>query len=175
MFKVVSAEIKKMVSKPGVYILAILLAVILVLGVFIYRPSVYQDTSLNLQGDTVLDIYNQFDGGLNAGIKYDIDDNITNASYPVTLYRINDITYKDHINELVSQFETNFSAYRNCAYDSSSSNTINTIRTNLLQSLTDLNTAIITGINNAQNGAYTILTTNSNFNIYEECRNMQRI
>lgn len=168
MFKVVSAEIKKMVSKPGIYILAILLAVILVLGVFIYRPTVYQDTSVNLQGDTVLDIYNQFDGGLNAGIKYDVDDNIENASYPVTLYRINGVTFKDHINELVNQFETNFSAYRNCAYDSSSSNTISTNKTNLLQSLINLNNAINIGINNAQNGAYTILTTTSNFNTYEE-------
>lgn len=168
MFKVVSAEIKKMVSKPGIYILAILLAVILVLGVFIYRPTVYQDTSVNLQGDTVLDIYNQFDGGLNAGIKYDVDDNIINASYPVTLYRINGVTFKDHINELVNHFETNFSAYRNCAYDSSSSNTISTNKTNLLQSLINLNNAINIGINNAQNGAYTILTTTSNFNTYEE-------
>ena len=168
MFKVVSAEIKKMVSKPGIYILAILLAVILVLGVFIYRPTVYQDTSVNLQGDTVLDIYNQFDGGLNAGIKYDVDDNIINASYPVTLYRINGVAYKDHINELVNHFETNFSAYRNCAYDSSSSNTISTNKTNLLQSLINLNNAINIGINNAQNGAYTILTTTSNFNTYEE-------
>ncbi len=168
MFKVISAEIKKMVSKPGIYILAILLAVILVLGVFIYRPTVYQDTSVNLQGDTVLDIYNQFDGGLNAGIKYDVDDNIINASYPVTLYRINGVAYKDHINELVNHFETNFSAYRNCAYDSSSSNTISTNKTNLLQSLINLNNAINIGINNAQNGAYTILTTTSNFNTYEE-------
>ena len=168
MFKVVSAEMKKMVSKPGIYVLAILLALILVLGVFIYKPTVYQDTSQNIQGETVLDIYNQFDGGSNAGIKYSVDDNIVKASIPVTLYRINGSSYKDYINELYSKFETNFSAFRNCAYDSSSSNTINTNRTNLLQSLTDLNYAINTGINNAQNGAYTILTTNSNFDTFEE-------
>ncbi len=40
MFKVISAEIKKMVSKPGIYVLAAFLAVILVLGVLIYKPEV---------------------------------------------------------------------------------------------------------------------------------------
>ena len=36
MFKVISAEIKKILSKPSIYILAIILAAILVLGVFIF-------------------------------------------------------------------------------------------------------------------------------------------
>lgn len=40
MLKVIKAELKKMVSKPGIFILAAFLAVILVLGVFLYRPDV---------------------------------------------------------------------------------------------------------------------------------------
>ncbi len=40
MLKVIKAELKKMVSKPGIFILAIFLAVILVLGVFLYHPEV---------------------------------------------------------------------------------------------------------------------------------------
>lgn len=39
MIKVIKAEIKKTVSKPGIYVLAIFLAVILVLGVFVYKPK----------------------------------------------------------------------------------------------------------------------------------------
>ncbi len=47
MFKVIGAEIKKMVSKPGIYILAAFLAVILVLGVFIYKPEVKTSTDVS--------------------------------------------------------------------------------------------------------------------------------
>lgn len=47
MFKVISSEIKKMVSKPGIYVLAAFLAVILVLGVFIYKPQVRSSTDVS--------------------------------------------------------------------------------------------------------------------------------
>ena len=42
MFKVISAEIKKILSKPSIYILALILAAILVLGVFIYNPTIQE-------------------------------------------------------------------------------------------------------------------------------------
>ncbi len=168
MFKVVSAEIKKMVSKPGIYILAILLAVVLVLGVFIYKPTVYEDTSVNIRGESVLDIYGEFYGnGVSSGLKIETDNNIINTTQLVNLYTINGTTYKEYINNLYKEFENNFSAYRNCAYDSSSTSSINTTKNLLLQSLTNLNNSINTGINNAQKGAYTIISTNKNYNNYE--------
>ena len=168
MFKVVSAEIKKMVSKPGIYILAILLAVVLVLGVFIYKPTVYEDTSVNIKGESVLDIYGEFYGnGVSSGLKIETDNNIINTTQLVNSYTINGTTYKEYINNLYKEFENNFSIYRNCAYDSSSTSSINTTKNLLLQSLTNLNNSINTGINNAQKGAYTIISTNKNYNNYE--------
>ena len=86
MFKVVSAEIKKMVSKPGIYILAILLAVILILGVFIYRPTIYEDTAIEIQGETVIDVYNEFYGnGVSSGLKIETDNSITSATNSINL------------------------------------------------------------------------------------------
>ncbi len=168
MYKVMSAEMKKMVSKPGIYILAILLALILVLGVFIYRPTIYEDTSVNIQGNTVLDVYSRFYAGSNSGFKAEADDSIIDATNSINLYTTNGTTYEEYIDSLYSIFENNFSAYRNCAYDSSSTTNINLNRTALLNSLNNLNTAITTGINNAQNGSYTILSTNRNYNQYED-------
>ena len=46
MFKIISAEFKKILSKPGIYILSLLLAVILVLGVFIYNPQVQESNKI---------------------------------------------------------------------------------------------------------------------------------
>ena len=169
MFKVVSAEIKKMVSKPGIYILAILLAVILILGVFIYRPTIYENTAIEIQGETVIDVYNEFYGnGVSSGLKIETDNSITSATNSINLYTVSGTNYKEYIKNLYDEFENNFSAYRNCAYDSSSTANINLNKTALLQSLDKLNDAINDGINNAQNGAYTILTTNSNYDRYEQ-------
>ena len=55
MFKVVGSELKKIVSKPGIYILSVLLALILVLGVFIYKPVVYESNQYELNGSTFLE------------------------------------------------------------------------------------------------------------------------
>ena len=60
MFKIVSAEIKKTVSKPGIYILSVLLAIILVLGIFIYKPTLHQSTRFELNGDTYIEKYTDF-------------------------------------------------------------------------------------------------------------------
>ena len=49
MFKVISAEFKKIFSKPGIFILAVLLAIILVLGVFLYNPKINEDNSIKFE------------------------------------------------------------------------------------------------------------------------------
>ena len=60
MFKVISAEFKKIFAKPGVYILAILLALILTLSVFIYSPTVNENTNISLNGTNFIEKYTHF-------------------------------------------------------------------------------------------------------------------
>ena len=57
MFKIISAEFKKILSKPGIYVLSLLLAVILVLGVFIYNPQVQESKKITFTQTNFLDKY----------------------------------------------------------------------------------------------------------------------
>ena len=97
MFKVISAELKKMVSKPGIYVLAILLAIILVLGVFIYNPTVYSTSNITLTGSTVMEKYTYFIGEGSGSIKLQADSSITDASNKILSYTIDGKTQEENI------------------------------------------------------------------------------
>jgi len=84
MFKIISAEFKKILSKPGIYILSLLLAVILVLGVFIYNPQVQENNKITFTQTNFLDKYSYFIGddetNKTHGIKVESDNNVTVAA-----------------------------------------------------------------------------------------------
>ena len=82
MFNVTKTELKKMVSRPGIYILSVLLAVILVLGIFIYKPNNYTISSATLVGKNYEEKLNYF----NNGDKKKIDDSISDISSAFLLY-----------------------------------------------------------------------------------------
>lgn len=166
MFKVISAELKKMVSKPGIYVLAILLAIILVLGVFIYNPTVYSTSNITLTGSTVMEKYTYFIGEGSGSIKLQADSSITDASNKISSYTIDGKTQEENINNLYDTFVMYYNNYREAAYNDTPANVITTYRNNLVNALNSLNTAITTGVNNSSAGAYTILTTRSNYDRY---------
>lgn len=166
MFKVISAELKKMVSKPGIYVLAILLAIILVLGVFIYNPTVYSTSNITLTGSTVMEKYTYFIGEGSGSIKLQADSSITDASNKILSYTIDGKTQEENINNLYDTFIMYYNNYREAAYNDTPANVITTYRNNLINALNSLNTAITTGVNNSSAGAYTILTTRSNYDRY---------
>ena len=166
MFKVISAELKKMVSKPGIYVLAILLAIILVLGVFIYNPTVYSTSNITLTGSTVMEEYTYFIGEGSGSIKLQADSSITDASNKILSYTIDGKTQEENINNLYDTFIMYYNNYREAAYNDTPANVITTYRNNLINALNSLNTAITTGVNNSSAGAYTILTTRSNYDRY---------
>lgn len=174
MFKVISAEIKKIVSKPGIYILAILLAVILILGTFIYDPKVNETEVVTLQGSTYTQKYNDFTGGgnANAGLKAEVKTKVDNAVKSVNNYNIifNGETYSQekYINLLVSKFEDCYNAYQDSANDDSDETYIsNTARPNVISSLKNLNTAIEQAILNSKDGSYSIITSTDNYETYK--------
>ena len=171
MFKIVSAEIKKMLSKPGIYILAVLLAVVLVLGILIYEPTVYADTSIQSQRATVIEVSDEFyiEGTVNQGIKAEIDEDIDDAVSSITNYRENGISIKDDIDELIDTYKENLRTFR--ASGSNTSTTLNIEKDRVISSLDALNESILRYINMSQNGSYVILTTVDNFDNYQDIYN----
>ncbi len=171
MFKIVSAEIKKMLSKPGIYILAVLLAVVLVLGILIYEPTVYADTSIQSQRATVIEVSDEFyiEGTVNQGIKAEIDEDIDDAVSSITNYRVNGISIKDDIDELIDTYKENLRTFR--ASGSNTSTTLNIEKDRVISSLDALNESILRYINMSQNGSYVMLTTVDNFDNYQDIYN----
>jgi len=173
MFKIISAELKKIVSKPGIYILSVLLAAVLVLGVFIYKPTVYENTSFELNGATYVEKYTHFtgDGHANAGKKAESDAKLSSAIESIESYRISylteTLTQKSYIETLLNQCNEAYDAYRDSATDSSNQNRINTLRTNLVASFENLNLAIENAFINSQYGSYSIVSSISNYEAYK--------
>ena len=166
MFKIINAELKKIVSKPGIYVLAILLAVILVLGVFIYEPSLYQDNTINLSGSFDMQYSDYVGNGVNSGIKVEYDDLISDATESVARYNEGGSTTKDKIDKAKQNFETYYNAYKESSVNDSSSEYIATIKNNLLSALRNLNTIVSNAINATSQGSYLIVTTTENYREY---------
>jgi len=174
MFKIISAELKKIVSKPGIYVLSILLAIILVLGAFIYNPKVQETSTFELTGETFLQKYDTFNQ-INADKKAESDANLEKAIKAVNNYTItvNSSTYtqKQYINYLIDKIEENYAVYQTCANDNSYQSYINTTRNSLVQSFKDLNNEIEKARVNSQEGSFTLLTSKSNHKSYKKAYN----
>ena len=65
MAKVIGFELKKLISRIGIYILVVLMAGVLVSGVFMYKPTERSIDTKALFGDTVSEMYNDFNNNLN--------------------------------------------------------------------------------------------------------------
>lgn len=172
MFKVISAEFKKILSKPGIYILSVILAVILVLGVFIYRPTVYENNNITLNGYTYIDKYTSFMGSPGADKKSEVDALLSQSINNVKNYRVSSdesIYIKANIDNLISNFELALKNYKDSGVDGSTQEYINTIaKTNVLNSLTRLNAAINNALINSSNGSYALLSTQKNHDNYQQ-------
>ena len=169
MFKIISAETKKIVSKPGIFILSVLLAVILVLGVFIYKPTVYESKQFQLTGDTFLEKYADFNRGNNAGKKAESQTKLTAAIQSINNYVISpNLTQEEHIANLTKAVQDNYTAYVSCASNNAHQNQVDSNRLKLVNALTDLNTAVDNALINSQYGSFTLLTTTKNYNNYKK-------
>lgn len=171
MLKIISAEIKKIVSRPGIYVLSVLLAIILVIGVFIYKPTVVESNQFTLSGSTFLEKYSTFNQA-NADKKAESLTKLNNSISSVNNYVINanstTYTQKDYINYLVSKCNECYEEYQDSTNNENASQThINNVKNNLILSFEALNSAIETGILNSQFGSYSILTSKENYDTYK--------
>ena len=172
MFKIISSEIKKTVSKPGIYILSVLLAIILVLGVLIYKPTISESSAFELEGSTFIEKHTDFTKSGNAGKRAESQAQISNAIQSIENYTItvNNETYsqKEYIESVFAKFEEIYDAYQDCASDNSHQTHINTVRETLVSSVENLNVAIESAFLVSNENSYPILSTKSNYNKYKD-------
>ena len=168
MFKIISAETKKIVSKPGIFILSFLLALILVLGVFIYKPKVYESKHFQLTGETFLEKYADFNRGSNAGKKAETQTKLNAAIQSINNYTISgNLTQKEHIANLTNAIHDNYATYIACASNNAQQNQVDANRLKLVASFESLNTAVENALINSQYGSFTLLTTTKNYSNYK--------
>lgn len=164
MFKTIKAELKKMVSKPGIYILVVLLAIILVLGVFTYDPTEKHDNKLEIASETFLETYNKYVE--TSGFKETIDNNITLKINRINSYHVGDKTQKENINNLLEAFKLSYNDYKESSLVSNLSYS-ESCKNNLKDKLNILNNTISSGISSAKNNIYLIISNKQNYKSYQ--------
>lgn len=165
MNNVIQAELKKTVSKPGIYILALLLAIIMVLGVFIYKPSSKKEDDLQFSGSSILQIYqDDFGDGVSYGFQASADQMVATSKNSLTSYYVDGKSYSQKIDDLKQEFEYNLNLYLQCAFSTISNPTYtNEKRTNAVNSLKALYDTVNNGLNLNNQNCYPIVTTKSNY------------
>ena len=169
MFKVISAEIKKIVSKPSIYILAIILAAILILGVFVYNPTPHESTKITLEGSTFTAKYAEFYKA--DGYKDNVAGNINNTISSINLYNVNyhgkNYTREEYITSLYEEILTEFYEYRNYAsYSGDLTEQVGTQKAKLTAAIDALDLAINSSLQLSLSDSYSMLTTNANYSTY---------
>ena len=190
MFKIISAEIKKMLAKPGIYVLSVLLAIVLIMGIFIYNPVASETNSVALKGSTFLEYYDDFYGnGSTTGLKIGADTTILTTTNQVLNYRNDILTtdsldlsnkpIKEQINTLKSIFDEKYDSFREFQYLDESLKTednFEVYQNNLTTSLNNLISAVNKGKVLYLQKSYIILTTEQNNNDFDEiCDNLKNL
>lgn len=163
MRKVVSFELKKLVSRIGIYILVVLLAGLLVAGIFMHKPEERKIVTHNLIGETVTEMYNSFNNDLKQKHINSVRDTANNAS-----------TYiKDSSNyQIYNDSTTLYNLYEKfddyCLLYNETSTALRPDYTVLLvamkQTLAEFKTALDEAFEYSKNQTgYYVLTTNQNY------------
>lgn len=164
MGKVISFELKKLVSRIGIYILVLLMAGLLVAGVFMYKPTKRDMTPLSLAGETVSDMYNSFNNDLKQNYINKINTVAEDAlTYVTSSNNYQKYNNKDNINALFTQFDNYCLMYSQATNASSSEYQL--LLQGINMSLDSLVDALDEVFNDtySQNPNYYILTTNNNY------------
>ena len=163
MGKVIRFELKKLVSRIGIYILVLMLAGLLVAGVFMYDPIERKDTTLSLVGETVSDMYTSFNNDFKAdyvnmvaGVAEDAETYISTSS--------NYMKYnsKQEIDALFNKFDEYCLLYNEA---SATPSEYSVLLVGINDSLNNLKTALNEALQFSKDKTgYYILTTSPNYN-----------
>ena len=175
MFKVIKAEIKKMVSKPGIFVLAGFLAIILVLGVFLYDPTVREYDTIPETLEVSVDSF------ANSGYKEQADRYISTATASVSSYLLNDVDYQvimygeDGESGLWGQYQQVCQDMEVRANNpSTTSGELQNLVNNFVDVVTEINTVIQSATHPGEDEALALigLTSQSNYSSYTETYNI---
>lgn len=171
MFKVISAEIKKILSKPSIYVVALILAAILVLGIFIYNPQTSTNNSITLNGDTFTAKLEDFNNTTTGYKKISLD-KVNNAVLSINEYTINQnfqtYTRQEYINTLYANILDEFYAYRNYAsYSTDLGEQFTQQKNKLKTSINLLNDEINNSLQLALYNSYSMISTERNYKDFQ--------
>lgn len=133
MHKVIGFELKKMVSRPGIYILALLLATLLTVTAFIYKPSENKKTYNKLSGSTVVELATDFEV---YKTEYDAQVNKTLNIAKSVDSKVS-VEYKEEINTLVNIYNNSVIDFCDIAVSSTASTSD---KMNSLKAIRDIDT-----------------------------------
>lgn len=162
MGKVIGFELKKLVSRIGIYILAILMAGLLVAGAFMYKPTERDTSSLSLVGDTVSEMYDNFTNDLQQNYLDELQSIAFNAS---TYISSSENYLHSNSKQYITQLYNAFDEYCLLYIDPTLSNDEKgTILNSINQTFTELKTELDNGLNPTKDATgFYILTTNDNY------------
>lgn len=161
MGKIIGFELKKLVSRIGIYILVAIMAGLIVAGVFVYNPNEKTSSSPSLIGDTVTDMYSNFEN-----IKDDYLSSVENVALDATTYITQSNNYvnansKAEMDKLFTSFDDYCTIY---AEENASNVDYDLLLKGINSSLQDIKNALDLGLNSSVNQtSYYILTTQSNY------------
>ena len=166
MNKIIGFELKKLVSKPGIYILAVLLALLLTVSAFIYNPKEKEVEHHLLDGNTVLELSADFNSNYKPNLDKTVNDllvlstNISNNSHT---------DLKNEINDLLTDFINACTTYSDIAnsagvIENTNINNLQQIHSNQETGTLDvLYSTIKKHLGNTENKYFKIAMLNSNF------------
>ena len=162
MLKIIGFELKKLVSRIGIYILVLLMAGLLVAGVFMYKPTERTIAPYKLAGDTVTEMYNSFKNDLQQGYVDNLNTISTDAKTYVSGYdEYNSSNSQEYINQLFTAFDDNCLLY---SEQDLPANEYLILLEGIKISLTELKNALDVGLSPTKNQTgYYILTSTSNY------------
>lgn len=163
MGKVISFELKKLLSRIGIYLLVIFMAALLVASVFIYDPIERQSSTLSLQGDSISEMYDNF---ISSGIKDSYDEIVVNVANTANSYNFESSDYNIYnnsqtITNLFNEFDKVCLQYRDM---NGSNEEYNILLSTINSHFDSLQTALNDTLTYTKDGSgYYILTTNNNY------------
>ena len=108
MLRITFAELIKILKKPSIYIMGVVLAIVIVVSSFIFKPETTRSYDLNLDTNSAIDSYNLFNGSTGSENKENYDKNFEISESIIGYYTALN-TYKTNLkqgyNKILDDYE----------------------------------------------------------------------
>jgi len=165
MIKVIQFELKKLVSRIGIYVLVLMLAGLLVAGVFMYDPIKRNNATLSLIGETVTDMYDSFNNDFKDNYIAMVDGVAEDAETYISTSSNYKQFSKEDITSLFNRFDEYCLLYNE---GTATSNELDVLLVGINESLTNLKSSLDEALqhSNEKTGYYILCTKTNYTNLY---------